>query len=183
MSDEEHHFESKVDARASKTYPQQAGTILKNNDSLLSQIKEGFGEGKDLLVSVMSAMGEEQISGLKDIGSKPEEPISRNRYFIVALLFAYALLFFKTFFMDFLFNVLEIYLNYLPTLMMHGDFKSTNKTNNNKKIPVNFSLSKFSSSRMYMLALIVPTNDNGSEFTIGVALLMVFPTQRIATRS
>ncbi|KAJ6743009.1 hypothetical protein OIU85_017031, partial [Salix viminalis] len=29
MSDEEHHFESKADAGASKTYPQQAGTIRK----------------------------------------------------------------------------------------------------------------------------------------------------------
>ncbi|KAG0475739.1 hypothetical protein HPP92_015425 [Vanilla planifolia] len=30
MSDEEHHFESKADAGASKTYPQQAGSIRKN---------------------------------------------------------------------------------------------------------------------------------------------------------
>ncbi|EPS66904.1 hypothetical protein M569_07874, partial [Genlisea aurea] len=30
MSDEEHHFESKADAGASKTFPQQAGTIRKN---------------------------------------------------------------------------------------------------------------------------------------------------------
>ncbi|KAK8959024.1 Eukaryotic translation initiation factor 5A-1/2 [Platanthera guangdongensis] len=30
MSDEEHHFESKGDAGASKTYPQQAGTIRKS---------------------------------------------------------------------------------------------------------------------------------------------------------
>ncbi|KAG5569458.1 hypothetical protein H5410_059224 [Solanum commersonii] len=30
MSDEEHHFESKADAGASKTYPQQAGTIRKS---------------------------------------------------------------------------------------------------------------------------------------------------------
>ncbi|CAN1328373.1 Eukaryotic translation initiation factor 5A-1 [Linum perenne] len=29
MSDEEHHFESKADAGASKTYPQQAGAIRK----------------------------------------------------------------------------------------------------------------------------------------------------------
>ena len=34
------------------------------------QIKEGFAEGKDLVVSVMSAMGEEQICALKDIGPK-----------------------------------------------------------------------------------------------------------------
>ncbi|KAL2340725.1 hypothetical protein Fmac_008665 [Flemingia macrophylla] len=171
MSDEEHHFESKGDAGASKTYPQQAGTIRKNgyivikgrpckvvevstsktgkhghakchfvgidiftakkledivpsshncdvphvnrtdyqlidisedgftgliflsrqlikvslltengntkddlrlptDDSLLTQIKDGFAEGKDLVVSVMSAMGEEQICALKDIGPK-----------------------------------------------------------------------------------------------------------------
>ena len=30
MSDEEHQFESKADAGASKIYPQQAGTICKN---------------------------------------------------------------------------------------------------------------------------------------------------------
>ena len=30
MSDEEHHFDSKADAGASKTYPQQAGAIRKN---------------------------------------------------------------------------------------------------------------------------------------------------------
>ncbi|KAL2226206.1 UNVERIFIED_CONTAM: Eukaryotic translation initiation factor 5A-2 [Sesamum indicum] len=159
MSDEEHHFESKADAGASKTYPQQAGTIRKNgyivikgrpckvvevstsktgkhghakchfvgidiftakkledivpsshncdvphvnrtdyqlidisedgfvslltdngntkddlrlptDENLLSQIKDGFAEGKDLVVSVMSAMGEEQICALKDIGPK-----------------------------------------------------------------------------------------------------------------
>ncbi|KAH0459398.1 hypothetical protein IEQ34_012212 [Dendrobium chrysotoxum] len=159
MSDEEHHFESKADAGASKTYPQQAGTIRKNgyivikgrpckvvevstsktgkhghakchfvaidifnqkkledivpsshncdvphvnrtdyqlidisedgfvslltengntkddlrlptDDNLLAQIKDGFAEGKDLVVTVMSAMGEEQICALKDIGPK-----------------------------------------------------------------------------------------------------------------
>ena len=32
------------------------------------QIKGGFEEGKDLVVSVMSAMGEEQICAVKDIG-------------------------------------------------------------------------------------------------------------------
>ena len=36
----------------------------------LVQIKDGFAEGKDLVVSVMSAMGEEQICALKDIGPK-----------------------------------------------------------------------------------------------------------------
>ncbi|CAL9205482.1 unnamed protein product [Musa hybrid cultivar] len=159
MSDEEHHFESKADAGASKTYPQQAGTIRKNgyiviknrpckvvevstsktgkhghakchfvaidifnakkledivpsshncdvphvtrtdyqlidisedgfvslltengntkddlrlptDETLLAQIKDGFAEGKDLVVTVMSAMGEEQICALKDIGPK-----------------------------------------------------------------------------------------------------------------
>ncbi|XP_071722618.1 mitotic checkpoint protein BUB3.3-like [Rutidosis leptorrhynchoides] len=159
MSDEEHHFESKADAGASKTYPQQAGTIRKNgyiviknrpckvvevstsktgkhghakchfvgidifngkkledivpsshncdvphvtrteyqlidisedgfvslltdnggtkddlrlptDESLLSQIKDGFAEGKDLVVSVMFSMGEEQINALKDIGPR-----------------------------------------------------------------------------------------------------------------
>lgn len=34
------------------------------------QIKDGFDSGKDLVVSVMSAMGEEQICALKDIGPK-----------------------------------------------------------------------------------------------------------------
>lgn len=43
---------------------------LPTDETLLSQIKDGFGEGKDLIVSVMSAMGEEQICGLKDIGPK-----------------------------------------------------------------------------------------------------------------
>ncbi|XBH65457.1 hypothetical protein VPH35_119048 [Triticum aestivum] len=157
MSDEEHHFESRADAGASKTYTQKAGTIRRNgyividnrpckvvevstsetgdygschfvaidiftaekfeysvsssdncyvphvyrtdyqliditddgyvslltdngntkddlklptDDALLCQIKDGFAEGKDLMVSVMSAMGEEQICGLKDIGPK-----------------------------------------------------------------------------------------------------------------
>nr|ACU16229.1 unknown [Glycine max] len=118
MSDEEHHFESKADAGASKTFPQQAGTIRKNgyiviknrpckvphvnridyqlidisedgfvslltetggtkddlrlptDENLLTQIKDGFAEGKDLVVSVMSSMGEEQICALKDIGPK-----------------------------------------------------------------------------------------------------------------
>ncbi|RVX19718.1 Eukaryotic translation initiation factor 5A [Vitis vinifera] len=180
MSDEEHHFESKADAGASKTYPQQAGAIRKNgyivikarpckvvevstsktgkhghakchfvgidifngkkledivpsshncdvphvtrtdyqlidisedgfmpkrfshpfcitfpviwsevevslltdsggtkddlrlptDDNLLTQIKDGFAEGKDLVVTVMTAMGEEQICALKDIGPK-----------------------------------------------------------------------------------------------------------------
>ncbi|KAK1273912.1 hypothetical protein QJS04_geneDACA007922 [Acorus gramineus] len=115
MSDEEHHFESKADAGASKTYPQQAGTIRKNGYIVIKarpckvvevstsktgkhghakchfvaidifngkkledivpsshncDIKDGFGEGKDLVVTVMSAMGEEQICALKDIGPK-----------------------------------------------------------------------------------------------------------------
>ncbi|XP_020259462.1 eukaryotic translation initiation factor 5A-2-like [Asparagus officinalis] len=159
MSDEEHHLESKADAGASKTYPQQAGTIRKNDylvikerpckavevstsktgkhshakchfvvidifnskkledivpsshncdvphvnrtdyqlidvsedgfvslltkngntkddlrlptdDNLLTQICDGFADGKDLVVTVMTTMGEEQICALKDIGRK-----------------------------------------------------------------------------------------------------------------
>ncbi|RRT68491.1 hypothetical protein B296_00032479 [Ensete ventricosum] len=74
MSDEEHHFESKADAGASKTYPQQAGTIRKNGYIVIKgrpcKLKDGFAEGKDLVVTVMSAMGEEQICALKDIGPK-----------------------------------------------------------------------------------------------------------------
>lgn len=36
----------------------------------LLQLKDGFDEGKDLVVTVMAAMGEEQICALKDIGPK-----------------------------------------------------------------------------------------------------------------
>ncbi|XP_042963345.1 eukaryotic translation initiation factor 5A-2-like [Carya illinoinensis] len=43
---------------------------LPTDDNLLGKIKDGFGEGKDLVLSVMSAMGEEQICALKDIGPK-----------------------------------------------------------------------------------------------------------------
>ncbi|MGD7340738.1 hypothetical protein ACQCRO_27950, partial [Ralstonia pseudosolanacearum] len=43
---------------------------LPTDDSMLTQLKEGFAEGKDLVVTVMSAMGEEQISALKDIGPR-----------------------------------------------------------------------------------------------------------------
>lgn len=43
---------------------------LPTDENLLAQIKDGFSEGKDLVVSVMSAMGEEQICALKDIGPK-----------------------------------------------------------------------------------------------------------------
>lgn len=159
MSDEDHHFEQKAESGASKTFPQQAGTIRKNgyivsknrpckvvevstsktgkhghakchfvgidiftgkkledivpsshncdvpevirtdyqlidisedgfvsllkengvtkddlrlptDDQLLAQMKDGFAEGKDLVVTVMSAMGEEQICALKDVGPK-----------------------------------------------------------------------------------------------------------------
>nr|GMD81482.1 eukaryotic translation initiation factor 5A-4 [Ipomoea batatas] len=173
MSDEEHHFESKADAGASKTYPQQAGTIRKNgyiviksrpckvvevstsktgkhghakchfvaidifngkkledivpsshncdvphvnrtdyqlidisedgfvslltengntkddlrlptDEALLGQIRGGFDEGKDLILTVMSAMGEEQICAVKDIvkfnlmGMIPSFPFDEN---------------------------------------------------------------------------------------------------------
>ena len=37
---------------------------LPTDESLFKQIKEGFGEGKDLVVFVMRSMGEEQICGL-----------------------------------------------------------------------------------------------------------------------
>ncbi|KAE9447260.1 hypothetical protein C3L33_20848, partial [Rhododendron williamsianum] len=37
---------------------------LPTNDRLLSQIKDVFAEGKDLYVTVMSAMGEEQICAI-----------------------------------------------------------------------------------------------------------------------
>ncbi|KAJ4943952.1 hypothetical protein NE237_026720 [Protea cynaroides] len=43
---------------------------LPTDDTLLTQIKDGFAEGKDLVVTVMSAMGEEQICALKDIGPR-----------------------------------------------------------------------------------------------------------------
>ncbi|KAH1155173.1 hypothetical protein GLYMA_18G192600v4, partial [Glycine max] len=43
---------------------------LPTDESLLTQIKDGFVEGKDLVVSVMSAIGEEQTCALKDIGPK-----------------------------------------------------------------------------------------------------------------
>ncbi|XP_028064502.1 eukaryotic translation initiation factor 5A-like [Camellia sinensis] len=43
---------------------------LPTDENLHTQIKDGFGEGKDLVVTVMTAMGEEQISALKDIGPK-----------------------------------------------------------------------------------------------------------------
>lgn len=32
------------------------------------QIKAGFADGKDLILSVMSAMGEEQICAVKEVG-------------------------------------------------------------------------------------------------------------------
>nr|Q9AXQ7.1 RecName: Full=Eukaryotic translation initiation factor 5A; Short=eIF-5A [Dianthus caryophyllus]AAG53645.1 eukaryotic translation initiation factor 5A [Dianthus caryophyllus] len=156
MSDDDHHFESSADAGASKTYPQQAGTIRKSghiviknrpckvvevstsktgkhghakchfvaidifngkkledivpsshncdvphvnrvdyqllditedgfvslltdsgdtkddlklpaDEALVKQMKEGFEAGKDLILSVMCAMGEEQICAVKDV--------------------------------------------------------------------------------------------------------------------
>ncbi|XP_074317043.1 eukaryotic translation initiation factor 5A-like [Silene latifolia] len=157
MSDDDHHFESSADAGASKTYPQQAGTIRKNghivikqrpckvvevstsktgkhghakchfvaidiftgkkledivpsshncdvphvnrvdyqllditedgfvslltdngdtkddlklptDDALAKTMREGFDAGKDLILSVMCAMGEEQICAVKEVG-------------------------------------------------------------------------------------------------------------------
>ena len=46
------------------------GSWLNYSHIFLWQIKDGFAEGKDLVVTVMSAMGEEQICALKDIGPK-----------------------------------------------------------------------------------------------------------------
>ncbi|CAH9101080.1 unnamed protein product [Cuscuta europaea] len=40
---------------------------LPTNETLCGQIKSAFEDGKDNIVSVMSAMGEEQICGLKDL--------------------------------------------------------------------------------------------------------------------
>lgn len=34
------------------------------------QLKSGFEEGKDIVVSVMSAMGEEQMCALKEVAPK-----------------------------------------------------------------------------------------------------------------
>ncbi|CAI7855121.1 unnamed protein product [Closterium sp. NIES-54] len=43
---------------------------LPTDDAILSQIKDGFGEGKDLVLTVMSSMGEEQICAVKEIMGK-----------------------------------------------------------------------------------------------------------------
>uniref|UniRef100_A0A161XSK7 Eukaryotic translation initiation factor 5A n=1 Tax=Daucus carota subsp. sativus TaxID=79200 RepID=A0A161XSK7_DAUCS len=43
---------------------------LPTDDNLWKQIKEGYEQGKDLLVTVLSAMGEEQIVAVKDMGAK-----------------------------------------------------------------------------------------------------------------
>lgn len=37
---------------------------------LAIQLKDGFAEGKDLALTVMSAMGEEQICAVKDVGPR-----------------------------------------------------------------------------------------------------------------
>lgn len=41
---------------------------LPTEEPILTQIKEGFADGKDLVLTVMSSMGEEQICALKEIG-------------------------------------------------------------------------------------------------------------------
>ncbi|KAJ6363831.1 hypothetical protein OIU78_003908 [Salix suchowensis] len=79
MSDEEHHFESKADAGASKTYPQQAGNIRKSGYIVIKNrpckvVEDGFGKGKELVVTVMSSMREEQICAFKDIGPNNSVP-------------------------------------------------------------------------------------------------------------
>lgn len=43
---------------------------LPTDETLLTQLKNGFEEGKDIVVSVMSAMGEEQMCALKEVGPK-----------------------------------------------------------------------------------------------------------------
>ncbi|CAH2066350.1 unnamed protein product [Thlaspi arvense] len=43
---------------------------LPTDETLLTQLKAGFDEGKDIVVSVMSAMGEEQMCALKEVGPK-----------------------------------------------------------------------------------------------------------------
>ncbi|KAF3639764.1 Eukaryotic translation initiation factor 5A-2 [Capsicum annuum] len=53
---------------------------LPTDESLLTQIKDGFAEGKDLVVSVMSAMGEEQINALKDIGPKSIDTVMSQQH-------------------------------------------------------------------------------------------------------
>ncbi|KAL5070331.1 hypothetical protein RYX36_021218 [Vicia faba] len=82
MSDEEHHFKSKANVGASKTYNQQADIILKNGYIVIKnhpcKIKVGFYEGKDLVVSVVFAMGEEQIHALKDYHKKGISNFSRR---------------------------------------------------------------------------------------------------------
>ncbi|KAG2297876.1 hypothetical protein Bca52824_034348 [Brassica carinata] len=76
MSGEEHHFQSSYAGGNVQdiTYPQQAGTIRKYGYTVikgrLCKIRSGFEEGKDLVVIVMSAKGEEQIHAVKDIGPK-----------------------------------------------------------------------------------------------------------------
>ncbi|KAL1198366.1 Eukaryotic translation initiation factor 5A-2 [Cardamine amara subsp. amara] len=41
---------------------------LPTDDGLASQMKSGYEEGKDVVVSVMSSMGEEQICAVKEVG-------------------------------------------------------------------------------------------------------------------
>ncbi|KAK3027379.1 hypothetical protein RJ639_040177 [Escallonia herrerae] len=52
--------------------------IVKEEEEPRFEIKDGFAEGKDLVVTVMSAMGEEQICALKDIGPKVRNLSGRN---------------------------------------------------------------------------------------------------------
>ncbi|XP_024006243.1 eukaryotic translation initiation factor 5A-3-like, partial [Eutrema salsugineum] len=40
---------------------------LPTNEALLTQLKDGFAEGKDIVVSFMSAMGEEQLYSMKEV--------------------------------------------------------------------------------------------------------------------
>jgi len=43
---------------------------LPTDEAILTQLKEGFAEGKDIALTVMSSMGEEQINAVKDVGPR-----------------------------------------------------------------------------------------------------------------
>ncbi|TYH33354.1 hypothetical protein ES332_D13G053800v1 [Gossypium tomentosum] len=67
----------KLSGLLSKTIEQTKENVVKKlaltyeeMEQECKEIMDGFAEGKDLVVSVMSAMGEEQICALKDIGPK-----------------------------------------------------------------------------------------------------------------
>jgi hypothetical protein len=55
-----------VDGATAFTSIASAATLL----HATLQIKSGYDDGKDIILTVMSAMGEEQICALKEIGGK-----------------------------------------------------------------------------------------------------------------